>query len=63
MFFKRQNDRADLDVQKSIKIYWVGMDLKCEKVTFTSVHIVKYMGLILSLNDQTEFELLYDILI
>ena len=45
------------------KYLWVGMDLKCDKVTFTSVHIVKCMGLFLSLNDQTEFELLYDILI
>ena len=59
-FFKRQNDRADLDVQNSIKIYlgWYG-----HEVTFTSVHIVKCMGLFLSLNDQTEFELLYGILI
>ena len=43
------------------KYILVAMDLKCEKVTFTSVHIVKCMGLYLSLNDQTEFELLYDI--
>ena len=45
------------------KYIWVGMDIKCEIVTFTSVNIVKCMGLFLSLNDQTEFEMLYDILI
>ena len=45
------------------KYIWVGMDIKYEIVTFTSVHIVKCMSLFLSLNDQSEFELLYDILI
>ena len=45
------------------KYIWVGMDITCEIVTFTFVHIVKCKGLFVSLNDQTEFELLYDILI